>query len=384
MRLNGATVNGRRLNAGSSLYPVTFSADSIGVVASVLDAVRYANSSGAATAITLGDFQASAQRYLVGDLASVLQSDLAAHAVRSGAGSAIATCHGELYYTRTIYGTGGAEIQIIAISDVGVEYGSGEGIAIPTAAMDGTRVRTGAGDAVAAAIGGLNPSAIRIPATRALNESVSILASLDSARITGGGIRYIDGFGGAYAYLELKDDGFRRQIFIGSLDLEPLAYGSATATRNGRGDAAISATASAAFEATRRGEGSGVIAGVAELAGEVFVRGSGDAVINIVAQLTGYVYRRGGVLDAISTLSTELVGVRKRPADASAPLVCTVSLDGRRVATGSGTMLIELNAQSTASDFNFVGMDDDSEIFYRPAMQREFSRNGSTREWRRL
>lgn len=384
MRVNGATFNGSRLNVGPVAYPVAFSADSIGVVASALDAVRYAVANGDAAAITLGEFQASAYRSLAGDMAGVLQSDLLAHAVRNGAGDAVSECYGGLYYTRVIYGSGGAEIQIIAISDVGVVYGSGEGVATPLAEMDGTRARIGFGDAVAVSIGELSPSAIRIPATMALDESVAIIASLDSAHITGGGIRYIDGFGDAYAYLDIEDNGFRRQIFIGTLDLEPIAYGVATATRNGRGDAVITTAASSTFEATRRGEGAGVIAGAAELAGEVFVRGSGDAVISIVAQMTGYVYRRGGVLEAISTLSSELTAVRMRIAGASAPLVCTVDLDGRRGAAGSGVMLIELNAQSTASDFNFAGMDDDSEVFYRPAMQREFSRNGSTREWRRL
>lgn len=383
MRLNGATFNGSRLNVGPVAHPVAFSADSVGVVASMLEAIRYANSSGDATAITLGDFQASAQRYFAGDLVGNVISDLPAIAIRNGAGSAVLVGQGGMYYTRLIYGSGGAEIQIIAISDVGVVYGSGEGVATPLAEMSGTRARVGAGDSIATTGGELEASAIRIPATAPLNDSLSMIAQLDSAHITGGGVRYIDGFGDAYGYLELEDGGFKRQVFIGSLDLEPLAYVSATAIRHSTGDAIINTATSGTFQAVRRAEGAGLIIGAAELAGESIVRGSGDAIISILASMTGYVYRRGGVLEAISTIASEITIIRKRFGAGSAPLVCTVSGSGSRKISGGGAVIIEINAESDESVVNYSAMDDDDELFYRPAAQREFSRAAPIREWSR-
>ncbi len=384
MRLNSAMFNGRRINVGTVVYPVTFASDSVGVVDSALDATRYANVRADAVAQLDCDLLASAQRWLRGDLSTLLDSDLVSRAVRGGAGSGVVECDGGLYYTKIVYLSGAAELRIIAISDVGVVYGEGSGVALPSAALDGSRVRLGYGDAMAETDAGLAASAIRTPATAYVGDIVSLTSQLDTAHITAGGIRYIDGFGDAYAYLEIEDGGMRRQVFIGSLDLEPLATGFATARRHGKGDATIKTSTSFTLESIRRGTGTAVVQGVGELAGEIFVLGRGDAVISLVARLTGAVYMRGSVLSAVSTLATELEGVRSKIGVSSAIAVTVTDMTGVRKRTGRGSSIITLAAESSASDVNFVGMDDDVELFYRPPMQREFFRAAITREWRRL
>lgn len=383
MRLNSATLNGRRFNIGPTIYPTKFSSDSIGIVASALDATRYANGAAAAVAELRGDFLASALRYFSGDVVAEVDAELLANAVRSGAGTAIVEAGGSLFYTRLIYGSGGAEVRIIAISDVGVVYGEGSGVAMPTAMLDGARVRVSSGEAIATTDGSLAASAIRVPATEVSQELVPLIAQLDTAHISAGGIRYINGGADAYAYLEIEDAGMRRQVFIGSMDLEPMAAGSATAIRHGKGDALVTSTMLGTFEATRRGEGSGIVRGISQLDGEVLVRFSGDAVIELAARMTGYVYRRGGVLNAISTLAAELNGARTKASGGSAIAITVMDASANIRKLASGTSVIELNAESTAADFNFSGEDDDTEVFYRPSMQREFYRAAIQREWRR-
>lgn len=384
MRLNSAALNGRRINFGPTIYPTQFSSDSIGVVASALDATRYANGAAAAVAELSGDFLASALRYLNGDVITRVDAELLANAVRSGAGAAIVEAEGSLFYTRLVYGSGGAELRIIAISDVGVVYGEGSGVATPTAMLDGVRVRVSSGDAIAITDGSLAASAIRVPATEVAQDLIPLFAELDTAHITSGGIRYINGGADAYAYLEIEDAGMRRQVFIGSLDLEPLATGSAAAIRHGKGDALVTSTMLGTFEAVRRGEGAGIVRGVGQLSGEVLVRFSGNAVIELAARMTGYVYRRGGVLNAISTLAAGLVGVRAKTSSGSAITIAVMDASANIRKLASGASVIELNAESTAADFNFSGEDDDTEVFYRPSMQREFYRAAIQREWRRL
>lgn len=383
MRLNSATLNGRRFNIGPTIYPTKFSSDSIGIVASALDATRYVNGAAAAVAELRGNFIASALRYFNGDVVTEVDAELLANAVRSGAGTAIVEAGGSLFYTRLIYGYGGAEVRIIAISDVGVVYGEGSGVAVPAAMLDGARVRVSSGDAVASTDGGLSASAIRVPATDVAQELIPLIAQLDTAHISAGGIRYINGGADAYAYLEIEDAGMRRQVFIGSLDLEPIATGLATAVRHGKGDALVASTMLGAFEAARRGEGVGIVRGAGALDGEVLVRFSGDAVIQLTASMTGYVYRRGGVLNAISTLAAELNGTRARSSGGAAIAIAVMDASANVRRLASGTSIIELNAESTATDFNFSGEDDDTEVFYRPPMQREFYRAAIQREWRR-
>ena len=383
--LNGATLNGSRLNVWAlGTQPVVFEGDAVTEVAHVLDATRYASGRGDSIAVATAEISFSAQRWLDGSLISTNHVDVAPSMTRSGRGDGVIVVGGSLYYTRVIFGNGGAEIQVVAISDVGVVYGEGSGVATPFAELSGTRSRTGSGDAIAQAYGDLASSAIRIPATAAVDGVFPLVAQLDSAHVTSGGVRYINGFSDAIAYLEIEDDGFRRQVFIGTLDTEPIASGFATATRNGTGDAFMHTELAIQTRTTRRAEGSGVVLGAAQLDGEVFVRAEGDAVVSLIASLTGYVFRRGGVMEAISTVATELAGLRARLGLSAAPLVCIVQADGSRVAAGGGTFVLQLNAASTAQDFNFAGMDDDDELFYRPAPQREFSRSASTREWRRL
>ena len=383
--LNGAALNGSRLNVWArGEHPILFAADAVAEVAGLLAATRIASARGDAIALAAAEINFSAKRWLDGSLLSTHHADVAPSMFRGGRGEGVVATDGGLYYTRLILGSGGAEIQIVAVSDVGVVYGEGAGISRHFAQIDATRQRTGAGDAVAIADGSLAPAAIRVPSTASIGAQIPLVAQLDSAHVTAGGIRYVNGFGDAVAWLEIEDDGFRRQVFIGTLDLEPIASGFATATRNGRGDAQVHTQIDLDTRTVRRAEGAGVARAVAQLDGGIFVRGGGDAVVNLVASLTGYVYRRGGALQAISTTATHLAGTRARLGHAAAPLVCVVQAEGSRMMLGEGTFVLELNSESTAQDFNFAGMDDDDELFYRPAAQREFSRAASTREWRRL
>jgi hypothetical protein len=79
----------------------------------------------------------------------------------------------------------------------------------------------------------------------------------------------------------------------------------------------------------------------------------------------------------------EVDGLRAKSGHGDALVVGIVDMDGLRRRLGGGTSVVTLNAESTASDFNFVGMDDEDEVFVRPAMQREFARPAMIREWRR-
>lgn len=382
--LNGAVLNGSRLNVWAlGKKPITFSSDAVAEVATVLSATRLASARGDATTQMQADIGISAQRWLSGSLVSTQEADVAPSMVRGGHGSGAIEIDGSLYYTRLILGYGGAEIQLVAISDVGVVYGEGAGASHFISALDGSRIRMGSGDAASSTYGGLAASAIRIPATASVGAQIPLIAQLDSAHVTAGGIRFINGFSDAIAYLEIEDDGFRRQVFIGTLDIEPIATGFATATRNARGDASVFTEISLVTSTTRRAEGAAVARAAGLLAGEVMVNGEGAAVVQVIASLTGSVQRRGGVMHAISTIATHLAGARAKLGQASAPLVCVVQASGNRRRLGSGSFVLKVNSESTAQDFNFAGMDDDDELFYRPAQPREFSRAALTREWRR-
>lgn len=383
--LNGFASNSRRLDVGARRIPTLISADAISTCISEMDVARTLLGRGDAVSVVASDFLLSAQKHFSGDMVGEVASELPALVMRNGSGAGVINTAGSLYYARLVLGSGGAEIRIIAISDVGVVYGSGSGVIQPTADLDGARVRGASASAFVKTDGYFLASAIRTPATLAIDGVIPLVAQLDSAHITSGGIRYIDGFGDAYAYLDIEDAGMRRQIVIGSMELAILAGGSASAVRNAEGVATINVTApNAPLKAVRRGVGSAVISGVGELAGDVYVRGSGTAIITLLAKMTGYVYRQSGVLRAISTMAAELELHRSRLGHASAPLVCVITMDGVRGATGSSQFVIEINAQSSASDFDIAGMDNDDEIFYRPGDIRGFERPESIREWRRL
>lgn len=384
MRVNGAAINASRLNVAGALFPQLLAGDSVGVVASECDAIRYALSGGSAVAQSVGDFTASAERFFGASLINGVLSDIAASAIRVGTGTGVVQVGGSLFYTRIIYGNGGAEIQIVAISDVGVVYGEGEGVAIPMALLDGSRVRTGFGDSFALTAGELAPSAIRVPYTADGVPLVPWFGALDTATITSGGIRRIDGSGECIAYLEIEDNGFKRQVFIGSLDVEPIADGFATAVRNATGAAVITTDFSATFDTQRLAQGTATVVGDAALAGDVFVRGEGTAVVQVVATLTGYAFRRGSVLNAISTLATELDGRRARVGLGDAPLVAIMQVDGVKTVLGEFAPLETLlYGESFATDFDITGLDDDEELFYRPAGVRELLKPAYTRELRR-
>lgn len=381
--LNRSAVNSRSLNMGVRPIPEALAADAIAAGVAELTSTRVRSLAGDAVSLAVADFVASAQRYGGATFISSQLSQLDATAIRNASGTAIAETAAGLYYTRIVYGTGGALISVIAISDIGVVYGEGSGIMLPTASLDGRRAKAGYSDAVAITSGELAASAIRHAATASESGVAPLHAALDTAHITGLGVRYINGSGDAIGYINLVDGGLKRQVLIGSLDLEPIAYGAGSAIRNATGSAAIESTLAGDFFQTRRAEGAGMITGHANLAGEILVTGTGEGVISLIAQLTGYVYRRTAILDAISEVSAELYGLRAKAGRADAVATGIIDMDGRRVRLGVGDSIVILNAESDAQDFNFVGLDDDDEIFFRPASDREFARPETEREWRR-
>lgn len=385
MRLNGAAINASRLNVAGALFPELLAGDLVGVVASELVGIRYALSVGSAITQAAGDFTASAERFFGANLINGVLVDVAGSAIRAGTGTGVVEGGASLYYTRTIYGNGGAEIQVVAISDVGVVYWDVEGVATSFAEMTGLRARTGHGVATATTVGDLAPSAIRVPYTADGVPLLPWLGALDTATITSGGIRRIDGSGDYIAYLDIEDNGFKRQVFIGSLDVAPIAIGSAMAKRHGAGDAVINVAISTTFEAARMAQGAAPVVGEATLAGEVFVRGEGDAVIQIAAGLTGTVTLRGSVLDAVVTLATELDGRRRRMGIGDGTLFADMSIVGARRRIGEFQPLdMLLYGQSFASDYDVSGLDDDEELFYRPSGIRDLLKPEYTRELRRV
>lgn len=381
--LNGASLNARRFNIGVRPEPKLFAGDAVGECAIETDFVRTRHFGADAPVVVSADILPSAQRYLAGSLHTTSLAELDASAIRVGAGSAIAELDGSLYYTRVVYWNGSAALRLIAVSDVGVVYGEGSAIMIPTVEFDGARARYGFGDAIADTAGDLAASAIRRASTRSQSGIGELFAQLDSAHITGGGIRYIDGFGDAYAYLDVVDAGMKRQVFIGGADMFIAATGSGSAVRHGSGTAAINALTSATITSIRRAEGVGIVALSGSMSADVFVPLEATAIIRLQAAMTGYVYRRTGVLNAVSSMIAELNGARGRLGASGALLVGVIECNGVRKRVGRGTSIVTLNAESTASDFNFVGMDDEDEVFARPAMQREFARPAMIREWRR-
>lgn len=383
MLLNGSALNARLLNAGVRPAPVAMAGDAPVVWSPELTGTRRRNAWADAPMVGQGDFLATCQRYLVGDLDVVQAADLATAVRRNGTGQGQIGIHASLYYTRVIYFTGSAILEVVAISDVGVVYGEGSGAAHLLSELDGTRAKLGQADAIAAALAQMDASAIRRGATKASSDASLLFAQLDSAHITAGGIQYVNGFSDAVAYLDIVDNGMKRQVLIGSLDLEPLATGFATAKRHGMGDAITDLNVTGAFNVQRRTEGTGIITAHASGEGRVLVPGYGDAVMRLIASMTGYVYKRGGVMEAISTLANELNAVKLKMGQGDAVQELGIFLDGRRVASAQAEAVVILNAVSTASDYNFLGEDDDDEVFFRPASTREFSRPAMIREWRR-
>lgn len=383
MRLNGSAINARSINGGVRPLPGVLAADAIASGLADLTGTRVRSMSGDAVAAAVGDFVASAQRYGSATFLSAQLAQLDATAIRNASGVGTVVTDADLYYTRIVYGTGGALISVIAISDIGVVYGEGSGVMVQLADLDGRRAKTGVGSAVAETIGELSASAIRRGATASDSGVDTLVAQLDTAHITGLGVRYINGSGDAIGYIMLDDNGFKRQVLIGSLDLEPIATGYGSAIRNATAAATIDTAASFSAFAARRAEGAGIIVGHADMSGEVLVPGTGTAIIQLVAQLTGYAYRRTAILDAISEVATELDGLRAKAGRSDAIASTEIIMDGRRVRLGVGDSIVILNAENFGDDFNFVGMDDDDEIFFRPAPVRDFYRPEQQREMRR-
>lgn len=381
--LNGSRLSARSLNAGVRRIPALIAGEAVLESDGVADFSRTKFGYGDAVTALISDISGGSLRLFDGVAIIKQEAELDTAVRRISYGSGAIEIGSSLYYTRTINWSGAAVTQIIAASDVGVVYGESSAIAILSTDLNATRLRAGFSDAIAGVFGDFSPSAIRVPATNSEPSAHEIYAALDSAHITGAGIRYIDGSGDAYAFIDVIDEGMRRQIVIGSAEMLLSASGSGRAIRNGMGAGVASAIAFGEFSAVRRSAGAGIVAVDSSMNGVVLVPFRGDAVIKIASSMTGYVYRRGAVLNAVSSMIADLAIVRNRLGRGGAILVGVIEFDGLRYVAGEGNAVVELNAESTATDYNFSGLDDEGEIYRRPPSQREFARKEIIREWRR-
>lgn len=380
--LNGARLNTRSLNVGVRPIAVALAGDTISNILADGSFRRTHRASGEAVAAWDAQFIGGNMRFFEGAVHTTLITDFSSSVRRISWGEGVVNVAASLYYTRTINWTGAALTSILAVSDVGVVYGEGSSVMLPMAALDGTRAKVGFSDAIALTLGEFQASAIRRPLTSDNGAISPLAAALDSAHISGG-IRYIDGFADAYAYLDVVDAGMKRQVIIGSAELLFGSSASGRAVRNATGVGTMVTLTSGDFGAIRRAEGSGVIALGGDMQGLVLVPGDMPAIIHLNASMTGYVYRRTTLMQAITEAAVDLTLVRTKLGAGDAPLVALISLDGRRTAMGAGEAVAILNAESTATDYNFTGEDDEAEVFFRPASTREFSRPAAIREWRR-
>lgn len=385
MRFNGAAINASRLNTAGALFPELLAGDSVGVVASELSGVRQKSLAGDLIVPVTGALDAAISQFFEGGLTSLFSSDISLSAVRIGSGEGLVQSAGSLYYSRLIYANGEALTSFIAVSDVGVVYGDGAGVISQLAILDGARRRPGAGDGTLTTFGGLTPSAIRVPWTTADVPLLPWVGELDTATVLAGGVKRKDGSGSAVASFSLVDGGMNRQVFIGSLDVEPQATGSATAIRTSpASEAVVVATAEADFEAKRTAAGDAVAVFSASMNGSVLVLGDMLGIVDVASHFDGNVFRMSGVMAASAEVDANLDGLRGKIGGASAVVSSFAEGDGTRGVVGELTpMALLLNAESFATDYNMGGLDDDDELFFRPSVVREFVRPAHTRELRR-
>lgn len=380
MRLNGSALNARPLN-GDSRLAVFGVAEAIAAFQAELDGIRYQYGSGDAIHVLAGDFLAKAERFGGGSAPIIVVADIAQTVSRSGRGAAILQVDGDLYYSRTVYGSGGAEVSLLFEVYVGVVLIDGDVVILPCELeLDANRKRPGAGDGALAVLGELDPSAIR--RSESADNAVTVTGILEPSHIHDG-VRYVGGFADAEMPIIAEDAGMIRQNLIGSADFYMEAFASGRIERPTlAGEAINNILLQSDFRASRRAEGSALMHVVAECDGEIFVRGDGQGIIRVVADGTGYKTTKVPLDAAVIGLAIDIDGRRKRPGSGDATLHFDSEMDGRRRLPGGGTAYIEVLGPS--GGFNNVFAEDiEEQTFFRPAVQREFSRPFAVREWNR-
>lgn len=380
MRLNGSTLNRRRLNGGRRL-PVLGAGQAVATVTADLAATRIVHGAGDAVQHLVGDFLASAIRKAGGVWLCTVDAELAQTVARNGRGQAVLQMAADLYYSRTVLGFGTAVLGLELQGHVGVVFIDGQAAIQPMAVeLDAVKRVMGQGSAVVSLGGSLAPSAIRRVAANLV--PMEMAGILEASHISGG-VRHIGLYGSAPLKLEAQDAGMLRQAFIGSLDFDLQGTGSGSLIKPTlAGEALIGLTLSGGFHTIRKIQGGAQLQLRAEAAGAVIVRGEGKAVLSLLAQATGYKRTFPQLDAALTRVDSQLDGARVARGNGSAVIGLDVTGSGIRRRLGKGVAVIEVLGESDGY-LNPNAEDPTEETFSRLTAPRDFSRPATAREWRR-
>jgi hypothetical protein len=370
------------LNSSAARLPVGFAADAIGFVSSAMDGTRVPTMSGAMSVLLGGGFDASAMRRADFELVMTSFPDFAPNVQRMAVGAGVLTVGADLYYTKLSIGFGSALVSVEVYGDVGIVFGDGEASIDPLGLnLDVARRRHGSGDAVCAVDSYGEASAIRRPAVSSVPFDCGLIGVLEPTHITAGGVRYVGMFVDAALTVLPEDGGLIRQAFLGSMDLLALA-GTAdlrTIRPTLAGEAVSSVVMSADFQVERRA----TAAAVTELAAAVeffcIVEGEGEAVVVCSPAFLGSVLRKGGGVSEIVLLAA-LEGLRARLGDAEVELAFLPEMAASRFRLCDAGAVIDALSFASAV-VNPYAEDDGEQNFNKPALDREFSRPASAREF---
>lgn len=349
MRLNSSSINARALNSAQR-FAVSGAADVVAQFAALLDGQRTVRGVGTAPVLLSGTFLASAYRRAHATGEFHVDVALAQTIARNARGTARLQVTGDLYYTRNVYGFGGAGISLTLQGHVGIAFIEGAGTLLPlTPVLTATRKRRSSGASPIALAGDFRASAVRY-GEGAVTEPISIDGMLEPSHIDVSGNRYVGVFGAAPVKLTSIDAGMRRQTLIGSLDFDLLGSGSGRIHRPTLAGSAIQGIfLSADFRTHRRAQGAAAISVMSGLGGDIYVRGEGQATLQLTPQATGYVYRHATGSGWLAC-HTVLDGARLKLGQATLTAYTLISLDGSRKAVLRGSLpLVVASASGTAS-----------------------------------
>lgn len=384
MRLNGAALNTRSLNAAQRL-PVALAAEAALAVSPVFAATRVRLADGATPIVLAPELAPSAQRFGVAEFALAVEASMAQTVSRVGTGEAAIRFDGALFFAQTRYGSGDLEVTFEAKGDVGVAFGEGAAVIAPfEAELDGSRSRHGSGTAAIDVVLDFPASAIRRPAVSSATLLASLSAVLEPSHITGGGVRHIGMFGDLPVVLSMDEAGMNRQAHIGVLDVA-LVMASATGTLRKptlAGAAANTVLLQAEFRTARHGAGTATTSVTASCDGAVFCRGTGDAPISVTAECTGQLLRKLQLGDVVVGVVAQVDFTRARAGDGAAVISISLTGGGAVVRRFSGEMVIEALSFSDAI-LNPDADDIAEQTFMRPASTRVLARPRTQREFTR-
>lgn len=381
MQLNATSINARSVNSGAARSIVHADSDFISGILAGLDGIRVQMCDGVAVAHVNAEMDSGAIRMGRVDLGFVFGASLAQTVTRSGRGDAVLDVDASLYYMRTQYGYGSAEISLLAFADVGVVFIDGEAQLQPLIPeIELSRMQLGAGDGVIEFSGDFEASAIRHAPM--VVEGILMSGELDASHISGG-VLYVGGYGSADIDLVAEDAGMRRQAHIGSADFIFSAYIEPRIERPTlAGEAVMHLLVSGDFLVSKFFHAMAPVEISGAMDGEVIVQGSGSAAIVIEAVVTGYKTTHVSLSSAVTAIEASMDGLRAKPIAGDAPVSFDIESSWSRVKVADGTAIIEILEEATGY-LNTRADDDEDQVFSRPAMQREFSRPAAQRDWSR-